>query len=130
MQPPAGETCGTYLTPFANRSGGSIYNPSATSDCQYCTESNANQFLSAVAISYSTRWRDYGIGFAYIGFNIFMAVLLYSLIRVRKGSGRSLKERVGKLGFFFKNDSKEEKNTTEKRKEAPHSKGGSMIPER
>jgi ATP-binding cassette subfamily G (WHITE) protein 2 (PDR) len=87
MQPPTGTSCGTYLTPYAQLAGGRIYNPGAMADCQYCTASNADQFLQSVAISYGTRWRDYGIGFAYIVFNIFMAVFLYYVIRVRKGSG-------------------------------------------
>lgn len=102
MQPPAGDTCGSYLQSYATAAGGSIYNPEAMADCQYCSSSNADQFLSSVAISYTTRWRDYGIVFVYIFFNIFMAVLLYYLIRVRKSSGKSLKEKFGALGALFK----------------------------
>jgi ATP-binding cassette subfamily G (WHITE) protein 2 (PDR) len=111
MQPPAGETCGEYLQAYASAAGGRIYNPSATSNCEYCTASNADQFLSSVAISYSTRWRDYGIGFAYIFFNIAAAVLLYYFIRVRKGSGRSLNERLAPLlGQFKKNPERQIKS--------------------
>jgi ATP-binding cassette subfamily G (WHITE) protein 2 (PDR) len=121
MQPPSGVNCGTYLQPYATLGGGRIYNPEATSDCQYCTASNADQFLQSVAISYGTRWRDYGIGFAYIGFNIFMAVLLYYLIRVRKGSGRGLGERLRPVLGLFKKDP-EKKNVGEERKKAPQDK--------
>ncbi|KAN0109951.1 putative ABC transporter CDR4 [Hyaloscypha variabilis] len=106
MQPPAGESCGTYLSPYAAVAGGRIYNPTAMADCQYCTASNADQFLESVNISYGTRWRDYGIGFSYIGFNIFMAVLLYYLIRVRKGSGKSMAEKLGPVLGLFKKDPK------------------------
>ncbi|KAG4026890.1 hypothetical protein MFRU_035g00420 [Monilinia fructicola] len=124
MQPPAGDSCRTYLQSYATTAGGSIYNPDAMSDCQYCSSSNADQFLSSVAISYSTRWRDYGIMFAYIVFNIFMAVLLYYLIRVRKSSGKSFKERLGFLGALFKKDSKADKTRNTKAKmEAPLAKG-------
>ncbi|KAF7931602.1 uncharacterized protein EAE98_004338 [Botrytis deweyae] len=124
MQPPAGDTCGSYLQSYATAAGGSIYNPEATADCQYCSSSNADQFLSSVAISYSTRWRDYGIVFAYIVFNIFMAVLLYYLIRVRKSSGKSFKEKLGALGALFKKDSKSDNTkTTGKKMEAPQAKG-------
>ncbi|RAL58705.1 hypothetical protein DID88_003062 [Monilinia fructigena] len=56
MQPPAGHSCGAYLQPYATAAGGSIYNPDAMSDCQYCPSSNSDQFLSTVAISYSTGW--------------------------------------------------------------------------
>lgn len=54
MQPPAGETCGNYLRSYASQAGGSIYNPKATADCQYCSSSNADLFLSSVSISYNT----------------------------------------------------------------------------
>lgn len=124
MQPRAGETCGTYLQSYATAAGGSIYNPEATADCQYCSASNADQFLSSVNIRYSTRWRDYGIVFAFIVFNIFMAVLFYYLIRVRKSSGRSFKEKLGGLAGLFKRDSKSDNTkTTKKKMEAPYAKG-------
>jgi ATP-binding cassette subfamily G (WHITE) protein 2 (PDR) len=114
MQPPAGMTCGAYLGPYASAAGGSIYNPSATSDCHYCSISNADQYLNSVAISYSTRWRNYGIVFSYIVFNIFMAVLLYYLVRVRKGSGKSIGEKLAPLLSLFKRDPKKEKKGVEK----------------
>jgi ATP-binding cassette, subfamily G (WHITE), member 2, PDR len=110
MQPPAGRTCGAYLTPYASAAGGRIYNPDATANCQYCSASNADQFLESVAISYGTRWRDYGIGFAFIGFNIGMAVALYYVVRVRKGRGRGVGERVKSvlgLGLFRRGTGKE-----------------------
>jgi len=126
MQPPAGSTCGAYLAPYASAAGGRIYNPDATANCQYCSASNADQFLESVAISYGTRWRDYGIGFAFIGFNIGMAVLLYYVVRVRKGSGRGVGvgERLGMvlgLGLFGRGTGKE--NLGSERKKAPLVKG-------
>ncbi|CAD6443675.1 339b4420-3913-482d-a280-59f71fd02a79 [Sclerotinia trifoliorum] len=101
MQPPVNETCGSYLQSYATARGGSIYNPEATSDCHYCSSSNADQYLASVSISFDTRWRDYGIVFSYIIFNIFMAVFLYYLMRVRKSSGKTLKEKLGFLGKLF-----------------------------
>jgi ABC-type multidrug transport system permease subunit len=121
MQPPTGTSCGTYLTPYAQLGGGRIYNPDAMADCQYCTASNADQFLRSVAISYGTRWRDYGIGFAYIAFNIFMAVFLYYIIRVRKGSGKSIAEKLSPILGLFKKDPKKENKGSEKKK-APQDK--------
>ena len=106
MQPPDGQNCGTYLASYASTAGGQIYNPEAMANCQYCPISNADQFLARSAISYGTRWRDYGIGFSYIAFNIFMAVTLYYLVRVRKGSGRSMAERLSPLLMRFKRDLK------------------------
>merc|ERR1711939_816862 len=82
MQPPSSLTCGEYLSPYAS------------SDCEFCTARVADQFLSSVAISYTTRWRDYGIGFAFIFFNIAAAVLLYYFFRVRKSSGKGVGEKL------------------------------------
>jgi ABC-type multidrug transport system permease subunit len=127
VQPPAGDTCGSYLQSYAEMAGGSIYNPNDTSDCRYCSASNADQFLSSVAISYDTRWRDYGIGFAYIVFNIFMAVLLYYFFRVRKSSGRGLKEKLAPVLGLFKKDPEKE-NKGEERKKAPQDQGGKILP--
>ncbi len=127
MQPPTGQTCGQYLNDYALRSGGSIYNPNATADCQYCAVSTADQFLASVAIMPSQRWRNYGIGFSYIVFNIFMAVVLYYVFRVRKSSGSS----GGGLFKMFKKKGKEperKKEEAEKREEGRV--GGGEVAER
>lgn len=122
MNPPQGLSCGDYLGPYAKVAGGKVYNPDATSLCEYCTMRVADQFLAGSSISYSTRWRDYGIVFAYIVFNIFMAVLLYYLIRVRKGSGKTMSERFGWVLKMFRKDAHSEKNTTNARAQAPQVK--------
>lgn len=102
--------------------GGAVYNPNSMSDCQFCALTSTDEYLGQVAISYSTRWRDYGIVFAYIVFNIFMAVVLYYLIRVRKGSGRSMGERLKPILGLFKKDPEKENVGSEKKK-APQAKG-------
>jgi len=131
MQPNAGQTCGDYLQPYADLAKGSIYNPQATADCEYCAAQNADQFLASVAISYSTRWRDYGIGFAYIVFNIFMAVLLYWFFRVRKSSGKGLGERFSHMVPPFlsgRKNKKVESNETQQEKRKDESKSGPILP--
>jgi ATP-binding cassette subfamily G (WHITE) protein 2 (PDR) len=82
FDPPPGQTCGAYLNDYASAAGGTIQNPGATSACEYCSLSNSNQFLASVSISYDERWRNFGIIFAFILFNIFIAVLTYWLFRV------------------------------------------------
>jgi ATP-binding cassette subfamily G (WHITE) protein 2 (PDR) len=82
FDPPSGQTCGAYLADYAQLAGGTIQNPGATSSCEYCSLSNSDQFLASVSISYSDRWRNFGIIFAFILFNIFIAVLTYWLFRV------------------------------------------------
>jgi len=127
MQPSsAGQTCGDYLSAYIKTAGGAVINPMATSDCEYCTLQNADQYLAAVSIHYSTRWRNYGIGFAYIVFNIAGAVVFYYLIRVRKSSGRTKALFEKGAGLFQKSKSQEspsQANKTEK-----NSSGESVPP--
>jgi ATP-binding cassette subfamily G (WHITE) protein 2 (PDR) len=127
MQPPPNQTCGQYLQAYATAGGGRIYNPTATADCQYCALSNTDEYLQGVSISYSTRWRDYGIGFAYIVFNIFVAVLLYYLIRVRKSSGKGIGEKLAPVLGLFKKDPEKENKGSEKKK-APQDPAEKIVP--
>ncbi|KAH9815153.1 hypothetical protein DFH28DRAFT_928260 [Melampsora americana] len=36
IQPPSGQTCQQWLSPFVNSSGGYVENPDATLNCDYC----------------------------------------------------------------------------------------------
>ncbi|KAJ5024425.1 hypothetical protein J3E73DRAFT_236676 [Bipolaris maydis] len=92
FDPPSNQTCGAYLNAFAARAGGVIQNPDATADCRYCSLKTTDQFLAGSKIFYSERWRNFGIVFAFIAFNAFMAVLLYYLFRVA-----NLSSLMGKL---------------------------------
>lgn len=47
FNPPQGLTCGAYLASYLELAPGQLYNPNATSQCQYCPLSNANQVLAA-----------------------------------------------------------------------------------
>lgn len=88
FNPRAGETCGAYMSAYISANGGYLNNPSATSDCHFCSLSSTNTFLAAVSSSYSERWRNFGIMWVYIIFNAFAAVLLYYLVRVPKTKGK------------------------------------------
>jgi ABC-type multidrug transport system ATPase subunit len=94
FDPPAGQTCGTYLADYANVSGGTIQNPQATSACQFCALSNADQFLSGSNIYYSERWRNFGLLFVFIGFNVLAAIATYWLFRV--ANFENLKKKLHK----------------------------------
>jgi ATP-binding cassette subfamily G (WHITE) protein 2 (PDR) len=126
MQPPIGISCGEYLEPYANATGGSIYNPNASSDCQYCIMSTSDQYLALSYISYTTRWRDYGLGFAYIVFNIFMALLLYYLIRVKMSSGKP--KIFEKLRGLFKKITGKDKIDTKAKAQAPQDNATPILP--
>ncbi|PNS19404.1 Brefeldin A resistance protein [Sphaceloma murrayae] len=96
--PPAGQTCLEYMTPYIQGgngvppAGGYLLDDNATSQCQFCPISNTNTFLGGVSINPNTTWRDFGILFAYIVFNIAAAAFLYWLIRVPKGNQNAVKE--------------------------------------
>jgi ATP-binding cassette, subfamily G (WHITE), member 2, PDR len=91
FNPPADTTCGDYLADYVSSGApGILQNPAATANCQYCPLTSSDQFLAGVNISYDNRWRDFGIGWAYVIFNIVTAVLLYYLFRVRHWSPASL----------------------------------------
>ncbi|KAH7116250.1 ABC-2 type transporter [Dendryphion nanum] len=89
FDPPAGQTCVQYL---GESFTSNLQNPNATSGCEYCALTNSNQFLAGARIYWSERWRNFGLVWAYVGFNIAMAVLTYWAFRVakwgKKGSGK------------------------------------------
>lgn len=86
FNPPSGQTCAEYLEPMLSTASGVLQNPSDSEACRYCTIRNADEFLAVSNIYYSERWRNYGIFWAFIGFNMFVAVLTYYLFRVKKWS--------------------------------------------
>jgi ABC-type multidrug transport system permease subunit len=66
--------------------GGAVYNPNATADCEFCSVTNTNEYLAAISSKYSTRWRDFGIMWVFVIFNIGGAIFLYRLVRVPKNT--------------------------------------------
>ncbi|RFU28656.1 hypothetical protein B7463_g7693, partial [Scytalidium lignicola] len=98
LNPPSGQTCGQYLGPFAQLAGGVVYNPSATEKCQYCSMSSTNTFLASVFSFYDQRWRNFGLMWVYILFNVFAAVMIYWLARVPRKSALSfIRENWGRF---------------------------------
>ncbi|KAL0942888.1 multidrug resistance protein cdr1 [Colletotrichum truncatum] len=86
FNPPQGGniTCEAYMEPYMQMAGGRIYNPSSTSMCQFCPLATTDVFLATTSTSYDKRWRNYGLMWVYIIFNLFAALLLYWLARVPK----------------------------------------------
>lgn len=80
--PGNGQTCGDYMAPYISFAGGYLQDKSATDMCSFCLLDNTNTFLSAFSISYANRWRDFGLLFVYIIFNVAAAIGLYWLARV------------------------------------------------
>ncbi|KAL2816614.1 ABC-2 type transporter-domain-containing protein [Aspergillus cavernicola] len=61
IQPPIGETCIKYLSPFMQVAGGDVYNLDATENCQFCPMTSSDTFLSSVSAVYDDRWRNFGL---------------------------------------------------------------------
>ncbi|KAK6065954.1 ABC-2 type transporter [Seiridium cupressi] len=95
ISPPSGQTCGEYMSKYIDATGGYLLDSSATDSCSYCSIADTNVFLSSVSSSYDTRWRDFGIGMAFIVFNIAAALFLYWLVRMPKGK-KDAKEKPAK----------------------------------
>jgi len=80
LNPPTGMTCAQYLNPFISSAGGYLMNADATTACSFCSMSTADQFLaSGFNIFYDHAWRNFGLMFAYIIFNVRLALLLVSI---------------------------------------------------
>ncbi|TNY20426.1 xenobiotic-transporting ATPase [Rhodotorula diobovata] len=92
FNPPGGQTCGDYMAPYIAVAGGSLVDGAATSNCQFCQLTDTNTFLETFSYSYGNRWRDFGIMFAFIIFNVFAALGFYWLARMPKKSRKQKKE--------------------------------------
>ncbi|KAK4052513.1 Multidrug resistance protein [Microbotryomycetes sp. JL201] len=84
FQPPSGQTCQQYMQPYIDSATGYLLDGAATSDCQFCAQSSTNDFLANFNMSYGNRWRDFGILWVYVAFNVAAGVFLYWLARVPK----------------------------------------------
>jgi ATP-binding cassette subfamily G (WHITE) protein 2 (PDR) len=92
VTPPSGQNCSNYLDPYINALHGKLLNPEASADCKICSLSSTDQFLAALNMYYSDHWRNVGIIFAFVGFNVVGAVFLYWLFRVPKHWSRKVKQ--------------------------------------
>ncbi|KIY48466.1 hypothetical protein FISHEDRAFT_73662 [Fistulina hepatica ATCC 64428] len=84
LEPPSAQTCGEYLKTYTTTVSGYLSNPDATSYCRFCAVDKTDDLLSTMFnIYYSHHWRDLGIVFAFVGFNVIAAFGLTWLLRIR-----------------------------------------------
>jgi hypothetical protein len=88
FEPPNGTNCGQYLSNYTSFAGGYLQNPEATTDCQFCTVRDTNTLLHGMSLSYDLRWRNFGIMWIFIVFNVAGAIFLYWWVRVPKTKGK------------------------------------------
>ena len=84
FQPPANLTCEQYTGPFVEMVGGLIQNPNANQTCLYCPIAATDSYLGTLTINYNERWRNFGLIWVFIIFNILAALTAYWLIRISK----------------------------------------------
>ncbi|KAL4895842.1 ABC-2 type transporter-domain-containing protein [Aspergillus ambiguus] len=92
FDPPQSQSCQEYLEPYISKVGGRLYNPNATIGCEYCSMTSADEYLSLREIYWGDRWQNYGIFWCYFVFNIFCAIALYYLFRVRKWNAQKARK--------------------------------------
>ncbi|KAF9890375.1 hypothetical protein FE257_006043 [Aspergillus nanangensis] len=87
FDPPSGQTCLAYMSDYISKTGGGyLQDDNATSNCSFCSISDTDTFLKAVHSDYKDAWRNFGLMWVYIVFNIFAAVFIYWLARVPKNN--------------------------------------------
>ncbi|KAF5011625.1 hypothetical protein FDECE_2288 [Fusarium decemcellulare] len=84
FKPVNGSNCGEYMAEFQERYGGYLIDEKATSECSFCPMSETNTYLDSISVHYADRWRNFGILWVYVLFNILAAMLIYWLARVPK----------------------------------------------
>ncbi|CAL5866766.1 uncharacterized protein PFLUO_LOCUS976 [Penicillium psychrofluorescens] len=110
FKPLSNETCLEYMKPFIDLRGGYLQDNSATGECSFCTISSTDTYLAQVGSYYKDAWRNFGFMWIYIFVNIFLAVFIYWLARVPKGS-RS-KDSKDKKSEQSEQSEKSEKSST------------------
>jgi ATP-binding cassette subfamily G (WHITE) protein 2 (PDR) len=81
---PNNQTCGQYMENYISMAGGYLRDAQSSDQCQYCQIDNTDQFLKSISSDWNTRWRDFGLLWIYIAFNIAGAIFVYWLCRVPK----------------------------------------------
>ncbi|GAW17660.1 hypothetical protein ANO14919_071200 [Xylariales sp. No.14919] len=85
LNPPANETCMSYLGTQVQVAGYLVPGTENNmANCQYCPVKETNAYLLQTSVVFEDRWRNFGLLFVYIAFNIFGALFLYWLTRVPK----------------------------------------------
>jgi ATP-binding cassette, subfamily G (WHITE), member 2, PDR len=77
-------SCAQYLSNYIRTAGGYLQNPESVDTCSFCPQSSTNIFLASVSANFDEAWRNFGIMWAYILFNVAAALLIYWLVRVPK----------------------------------------------
>jgi ATP-binding cassette subfamily G (WHITE) protein 2 (SNQ2) len=87
LDPPSGQTCGSFLQQYISNYGGYLNNSDATSACEFCASATTDQYLGTnFNMHYSHHWRNFGLVMVYVMFNIFCIYAFTWFFRMRRGS--------------------------------------------
>ncbi|KAL3468943.1 ABC-2 type transporter-domain-containing protein [Aspergillus californicus] len=81
---PVRGTCREYMDSYMADMGGYLQDENATAACSYCPMRETNTYLESVSAKYEDMWRNFGIMWVFIVFNVVAACLLYWWVRVPK----------------------------------------------
>lgn len=88
FESPSNLTCGEYMQPYIDATSGYLLDRNASSSngeiCKFCPMSSTNDFLTNISSSIENRWRNFGLMWVYVVFNVTAAVALYWAFRVPK----------------------------------------------
>jgi len=60
FEPVSGQTCEQYTQNYMDNFGGYLVDPSATTNCGFCSIKDTNTFLASISSDYSQAWRNFG----------------------------------------------------------------------
>ena len=90
--PPPGQNCSSYTQAFIAQAGGYVQD-GANGLCEFCQYANGDEFGRGFNVYYHQKWLDYGVFWAFCGFN-FAVVFVCSWLYL--GGGKSVRDRFGK----------------------------------
>ncbi|OBT88820.1 hypothetical protein VE02_03130 [Pseudogymnoascus sp. 03VT05] len=80
-----GRNCSAYLAPYVKTLGGYLQpGTEGSAHCEFCPFGNTDQYLALLDMHYDQSWRNFGILWVFILFNVSFAFFVYWLARVPK----------------------------------------------
>ena len=90
FSPPPGQDCNSYASAFANQTGGYVQT-GVNGLCEFCQYRTGDDFAATFNVYYKNKWEDYGVFWAYCGFN-FMLVFICSWLVL--GGWKTVKDKI------------------------------------
>ncbi|KAL5347903.1 Multidrug resistance protein [Pseudogymnoascus australis] len=80
-----GLNCSVYLAPYVKTLGGYLQpGTEGSARCEFCPFANTDEYLALLDMHYNQSWRNFGILWVFILFNVCFAFFIYWIARVPK----------------------------------------------